>query len=48
MNRLYWLITIAQRSDTEEYEQFYLNHGVDVTYSALCNGTARAKTLSMI
>ena len=48
MNKLYWLITIIQRSDTEEYEQFYLSHGVDVTYSMLCNGTAREKTLSIL
>ncbi len=48
MNHLYWLITIVQRSDMAEYEQFYLDHGVDVTYSVLCNGTARARTLSLL
>ncbi len=48
MNHLYWLITIVQRSDMEEYEGFYLEHGVDVTYSVLCNGTAREKTLSVL
>ena len=48
MNRLYCLITIIQRSDTAEYEKFYLGHGVDVTYSTLCNGTAHAKTLNLL
>lgn len=48
MNQVYWLITIVQRSDMEEYEQFYLDHGVDVTYSSLCNGTAHARTLSIL
>ena len=48
MKNLYWLITIVQRSDTAEYEEFYLRHGVDVTYSTLCNGTAHEKTLSIL
>ena len=48
MKNLYWLITIVQRSDTAEYEEFYLRHGVDVTYSVLCNGTAHEKTLSIL
>lgn len=48
MKNLYWLITIIQRSDMAEYEEFYLRHGVDVTYSVLCNGTAHEKTLSVL
>ncbi|MBQ9783620.1 MAG: P-II family nitrogen regulator [Clostridia bacterium] len=48
MKNLYWWITIVQRSDTAEYEEFYLRHGVDVTYSALCNGTAHERTLSIL
>lgn len=48
MQNLYWLITIIQRSDETEYEEFYLRHGVDVTYTILCNGTAHAKTLSLL
>ena len=48
MTNLYWLITIIQRSDMAEYEEFYLRHGVDVTYSTLCNGTAHEKTLSIL
>ena len=48
MKNLYWLITIIQRTDMAEYEQFYLSHGVDVTYSILCNGTAHERTLSIL
>lgn len=48
MSNFYMLITIIQRADTAEYEQFYLEHGVDVTYSILCNGTAHEKTLSIL
>lgn len=48
MTNLYWLITIIQRSDMAEYEEFYLRHGVDLTYSTLCNGTAHEKTLSLL
>ena len=48
MKNLYLLITIVQRSDAEEYEAFYLRNGVSVTYSTLCNGTAHAKTLSLL
>ena len=48
MTNFYWLITIIQRSDTAEYEEFYLSHGVNVTYSIPCNGTAQGKTLSLL
>ena len=48
MKNLYLLITIVQRSDAEEYETFYLRNGVNVTYSTMCNGTAHAKTLSLL
>lgn len=48
MKNLYLLITIVQRSDAEEYEAFYLRNGVSVTYSTMCNGTAHAKTLSLL
>ncbi len=48
MKNLYLLITIIQRSDAEEYEAFYLRNGVSVTYSTMCNGTAHAKTLSLL
>ncbi|MBR2293364.1 MAG: P-II family nitrogen regulator [Clostridia bacterium] len=48
MTNLYYLITIIQRSDMAEYEEFYLGHGVTVSYSTLCNGTAHAKTLNLL
>ncbi len=48
MQNLYWLITIIQRSDEREYEEFYLRHGTDVSYTVLCNGTAHAKTLDIL
>jgi hypothetical protein len=48
MKHIYWLITIIQRSDSAEYEEFYLSHGVSVTYSTLCNGTAHERTLSIL
>ena len=48
MKHLYWLITIIQRADTREYEEFYLDRGVNVTYGIPCNGTAHAKTLNLL
>ncbi len=48
MKELYWLITIAQRKDCAEYESYYLSHGVNVTYSMTCSGTAHEKTLSLL
>lgn len=48
MTNFYYLITIIQRSDMAEYEEFYLGHGVTVSYSTLCNGTAHAKTLNLL
>ncbi len=48
MKDLFLLFTIIQRSDGAEYERFYRDHGVQVSYSLLCNGTAHAKTLSLL
>ena len=48
MRNFYWLITIIQRFDAREYEQFFSSHGVSVTYSTLCNGTAHARTLNLL
>ena len=48
MKNLYWFVTIIQRSDAREYEEFYLAHDVNVTYSTPCNGTAHAKTLNLL
>ncbi len=48
MKDLFVLFTIIQRSDGAEYEEFYKKHGVQVSYSLLCNGTAHARTLSLL
>jgi nitrogen regulatory protein PII len=48
MKDLYWLITITQRQNTTEYEEFYLSHGVRVSYSMPCSGTAHEKTLALL
>lgn len=48
MKDLHLLITIVQRSDAEEYEEFYRSHSVGVTYSIPSNGTAHARTLSLL
>ena len=48
MKDLYLLITIVQRSDAAEYEEFFRSHSVGVTYSIPCNGTAHARTLSLL
>ena len=48
MQELYLLITIVQRSDAEEYEEFYQKHAVAVTYSIPSNGTAHERTLSLL
>ncbi len=48
MKDLFLLFTIIQRSDGAEYERFYSDHGVQVSYSLLCNGTAHARTLSLL
>ncbi len=48
MKDLYLLFTIIQRDDRAEYEEFYKTRGVNVSYSTLCNGTARKKTLDIL
>lgn len=47
MSGLYALLTIVRRVDAQEYEEFYRRHGISVTYSANCNGTAHEKTLAL-
>lgn len=48
MKDLFFLITIVRRKDAPEYEEFYRSEGVDVVYTATCNGTAHAKTLNLL
>lgn len=48
MKGLYLLMTIVRRTDAAEYEAFFRENNVSVTYSASCNGTAHAKTLALL
>ena len=48
MSGLYVLLTIVRRTDAKEYEEFYKKHGISVTYSTNCNGTAHEKTLALL
>ena len=48
MKDLYLLITIVQRADAQEYEEFFRAHSVGVSYSIPSNGTAHARTLSLL
>ena len=48
MKSLFLLITIAQRDDCKEYEEFYLASGINAIYSLPCHGTAHEKTLDVL
>ena len=48
MKDLFLLITIVRRKDATEYEEFYRAHGIETVYTSSCNGTAHAKTLSIL
>ena len=48
MKGLYLLMTIVRRTDSAEYEAFFKDCGVSVTYRVNCNGTAHAKTLALL
>ena len=48
MKDVFFWITIVKRDDTEEYENFYRENEVTLIYSTQCNGTAHAKTLSLL
>lgn len=48
MSNLFLWITIVKRSDAKEYENFYRDNGISVIYTSQCNGTAHAKTLSLL
>lgn len=47
MKDLFFWITIVRRSDANEYEAFYQDHGVSVVYSLPCNGTVHEKHLDL-
>lgn len=48
MHDVQLLITITRRADAEDFVRFFNDEGVSVVYSAVCNGTARLKTLSLL
>ncbi len=48
MKDLFLLITIVKNTDAVEYENFYRENGVGGVYTTSCNGTAHAKTLSLL
>ena len=48
MKNVYFLLTIIRRSDTKEYEDFYIANGVSELYSLNCNGTVHKKTLDLL
>ena len=48
MKDIFFLITIIKRSDSAEYESFYKEQGVSVSFSTPCNGTAHEKTLTIL
>ena len=47
MKGLYLLVTIARRSDSKEYESFFKEHNVSVSYTLACNGTTHMKNLAL-
>lgn len=47
MKDLFFWITIIKRSDAEEYEKFYRDRGVAVTYTVPCVGTVHKKHLDL-
>lgn len=48
MKDISFLITISRRSDAEAFIRFYKKYGIATVYSAICHGTARLKTLSLL
>ena len=42
MQKMYMLVTITQRSDSEEFSNFFRLHDVQITYSTPSRGTAKA------
>lgn len=48
MNDICLLLTISQRDNAQHFIHFFQDHGIAEVYSALCNGTARQKTLDLL
>lgn len=47
MQKMYLLITITQRDDSDEFTNFFNSKEVPVIYSTTCEGTVRERTLSL-
>lgn len=48
MQGLKYLITITKREYTENYLDFFRQHGIKTVISSLCNGTASESTLNLM
>ena len=47
MQKMYLMITITQRDESDEFTNFFESKEVPVIYSTPCEGTVRQKTLSL-
>ena len=47
MQKMYLLITITNRSDSDEFTKFFSSKEIPIIYSTPCLGTARQKTLDL-
>ena len=47
MQKMYLLITITNRSDSDEFTSFFSSKEIPIMYSTTCQGTARQKTLAL-
>jgi len=48
MQKMYLLIAIINRDDSNEFTKFFSNKEIPIVYSTPCKGTARKKTLSIM
>lgn len=47
MQKMYLLITITNRDESDEFTNFFSSKEIPIMYSTTCQGTARQKTLSL-
>ena len=47
MQKMYLLITITNRDESDEFTSFFSSKEIPIMYSTTCQGTARQKTLSL-
>ena len=48
MQKMYLLITITNRHDSDEFTSFFASKEIPIMYSTHCLGTARQKTLDLL